>query len=96
MNSNNDNQIISKIKLESIESIQSLTKHGLPNLFRTKFISSKIYWFILTLTSTIISVYFIFKTMSEYYKYNVTTKVRLKDLDQTEFPTISLCNKNQF
>ena len=96
MNSNNDNQLISKIKLESIESIQSLTTHGLPNLFRTKFISIKIYWFILTLTSTIISVYFIFKTMSEYYEYNVTTEVRLKDLDQTEFPTISLCNKNQF
>ena len=101
MNSNTninkiESNLMKKIKLESIECIQSLTIHGLPNLFRTKFISIKIFWFIMTLASMTTSVYFIFKTLSEYYEYNVTTEVRLKDLDQTEFPTISLCNRNQF
>ena len=94
---NENNLLIQRIKKESIECIQSLTTHGLPNLSRTKYKLIKFIWFLLTIASALFSIYFILKTLSEFYEYNVTTEVRLiKSNEPLEFPTISICNKNRF
>lgn len=94
----NKNKILikSKLKQEASKSIESLTTHGFPNLFRTNYYSIKFMWLIVILGSAALSVYFIAKTLSDYFDYNVTTEVRLIDTDELEFPVISICNKNKF
>ncbi len=53
-------------------------------------------WFILTISSASLSVYFIYAACSEYLEYNVTTEVRLKETKELDFPVISFCNKIKF
>ena len=85
------------IRKETIECVESLTTHGLPNLSRTKYTFIKIMWLVLTISSAGVSVYFITETLSEYAEYSVTTEVRLINSEESlEFPTISICNKNRF
>ena len=85
-----------KIKLASLESVKSLTTHGLPNIFRNKYKLIKIMWILLTLGSASLSIYFITETIKEFFLFKVTTEVRLNDAKEFEFPTITICNKNQF
>ena len=85
----------SKIKVNSIDSLQNLTTHGIPNLFREKPKTIKLFWFIITAVSACLSVYFIYKTISDYLTYEVTTEVRLIDADSLDIPNIMICNKNQ-
>ena len=86
----------SKLKQEALECMQSLSTHGLRNLFSTKYNTLRVMWFFLTLGSSCLSVYFIGKILLEYLQFNVATEVRLVDLEMIEFPTISVCNKNKF
>jgi hypothetical protein len=85
-----------KIKHASLESIKSLTTHGIPNIFRNKYKLIKIMWILLTLGSASLSIYFIAETINEFFQFKVTTEVRLNDAKEFEFPTITICNKNQF
>lgn len=83
------------LKKSSIKLIKSLSTHGLPNLFRTKHLSLKLFWFCLTLTSTCLSIYFIIQTLIDYFKFNVYTEVRLIDNFELNLPVLTICNKNQ-
>jgi acid-sensing ion channel 5 len=93
---NINNQIKSKIKSANLESLQALTIHGIPHLIRTKFLLIKIIWIILLLASTCLSIYFIIQTLNEFFDYNVTTEVRLKEEVEFVFPAVTFCNKNKF
>ena len=91
-----NNQIKSKIKSSCLESIDTLTIHGIPHLFRTKFISIRIIWILLTIASTCLAIHFIVQTFNEYFDYNVTTEVRFKEEVEFDFPAVTFCNKNKF
>jgi hypothetical protein len=94
MNQKNSD-LSSKIKENSIDSLQNLTIHGIPNLFREKPKTIKLFWFILTAISACLSVYFIYKTIYDFLEYEVTTEVRLIDAQSLDIPNIMICNKNQ-
>ena len=84
-----------KIKKETIEPIESWTLHGLPNVFRTKYFSLKIIWIILFSAALGGSIYFLYNTIKEYLQYEVTTVVRSINVDELDFPVITICNTNQ-
>ena len=95
----NSNELLAKkLKKEAIECVQTLSTHGLPNLSRTKYKFIKFMWSCLTILSAGLSIYFIVKTLSEYADFNVTTEVKLiySDNQPIEFPSVSICNYNQF
>ena len=84
-----------KIKQEAIEPIESWTLHGLPNVFRSKYIAIKIIWTIIFLAALGGSIYFLYSTIKEYLEYNVSTVVRSIDVEEMDFPIITVCNTNR-
>ena len=92
-----DNQhcLITKINERTIKSIESWTTHGLPNIIRSKNIVLKIIWSILFLIGVGLTIYCLIKTVTEYLEYSVTTEVRSINVNEIEFPTITICNSNQ-
>jgi hypothetical protein len=71
----------------SIEISYCTNTHGLSNLFTSIYTGSKIFWAVLTVVSTVLSVYFIQQTLQDYFKFHVITEVRLMDADKgMEFP----------
>jgi hypothetical protein len=64
-----------------------LNTHGLSNIFTSKHSGFKGFWFVLTIISASLSIFFIQQTLVEYFKYNVMTEVRIIDAEKgIEFP----------
>ena len=91
---NNNKKLVTKLKKEAIEPIESWTTHGIPNIARTRYKSIKIVWAILFLVALGFSIYFVINTVQEFLDYNVTTVVRSISVDELEYPVITVCNKN--
>jgi hypothetical protein len=87
--------VFDKIKQETSDSIQGLTTHGIPNLFRTNHVSFRFVWIFLTFGSACATAVFLTQTILEFLQFNVSTEVRLVDADAMELPTITICNKNK-
>ena len=94
-NKNKSNNFKSKILEKTMDSMETWTTHGLPNIIRSKNIVLKIVWFILFLMSVGLTCYRLFKTVIEYLEFSVTTEVRSINVNEIEFPTITICNSNQ-
>jgi hypothetical protein len=90
-----DLRLSKKIIHNVIEPIETWTTHGLPNIVRSKYISVKIVWSLLFLTAVGTSIYFLDKTIKEFFEYNVTTKVRLINVNELDYPVITVCDKHQ-
>ncbi len=90
------NLILIEIKESSLKIIDSLTIHGIPSLFRSKFIITKIFWFLLTIFSTAVTIKFLLATVNEFLERKITTEVTLVDGEEFEFPSFTFCNKNKF
>ena len=84
-----------KLKKSFIISLETLSIHGLPNIIKKKNKIIRAWWILLTMTSSILSIYFIRQILIEYYRYNVTTEMRIVDSNEIEFPTITICEFNQ-
>ena len=90
-----DKNLSKKLKKRTIKPIESLTIHGLPNLFKKKSILIKLIWLILFLASLGVSAYFVYNTIVEYLRYEVTTVVRSINQNEIDFPVITICNSIQ-
>ena len=90
-----DKNLSRKLKKETVKPIESWTLHGLPNIFRTKYILVKFIWLILFLIALGASIYFVYNTIVEYLRFEVTTVVRSINEDEMDFPVITFCNVNQ-
>ncbi|CAF0907174.1 unnamed protein product [Brachionus calyciflorus] len=86
----------SKIKAFFLEWVDPLTMHGLPNIFRTKYLSIKVLWTLAFILANGACFYFIVKSVLEYLEYNVVTKIRVLEKDSVQFPAVTICNANQF
>ena len=84
-----------KLAKETISPIVTWTTHGLPNIFRTKYISLKIIWSILFLLSVGWTIYFLINTILDYLKYNVTTVTRNINVNEMNLPVVTICEKNR-
>jgi hypothetical protein len=94
LNKNEKLNLSKKLKEEAIKPIESWTTHGLPNVIRSKHIFVKIIWVILFLGALGVSIYFLYKTLSDYLEFKVTTEVRSINVDELDFPVITICNSN--
>ena len=93
INKTKRNFLSKKIKNETSKSIESWTLHGLPNILRSKYILIKFFWFILFLAAFSLSIYFLINTINEYLQFNVTTVVRSINVDEIDYPVITICNR---
>ena len=69
---------------------------GLIKIFGHKQVLIKTLWVIFLIISTALCSYLVLTSIAEYLNFDVTTKIRKNKEDQTEFPTITICNKNFF
>jgi hypothetical protein len=77
-----------------IETLQSSTSHSVSRITNAKYLSIKIVWIIASVLSISACCFIIVKTISEYLKFDVVTKVRVFNELEAEFPVISFCNKD--
>jgi hypothetical protein len=84
-----------ELKKAILNSIENLTIHGLPNIFRKEHILIRLWWFLLTTISIYFSILFIRQTLFEYFNYNVITEIRFNEAEIVEFPVITICNINK-
>lgn len=91
-----EEKISTKIKNILKEKISTSTNHGLPNIIHSDRTSLKLLWSISTLISTGFCIYYTIQTIINFYKYEVTTKIRVIDELSSEFPQITVCNINFF
>jgi hypothetical protein len=85
-----------KLKESIHKNLHSISIHGIVNIIRSQFLVSTMLWFILTIISICLGSYYALLSVLEYYQYDVTTYVRLITVEELEFPTITICNRNQF
>ena len=60
----------------------------------SRYLVLKTIWLTCLLISICFCTFLIIETIIQYYKYDVTTKIRDNYLDNMTFPTITLCNTN--
>ncbi|CAF1103688.1 unnamed protein product [Brachionus calyciflorus] len=78
------------------ESLIHSTSHGIPSIITSDNWILKVFWIIFTLISTGFCAFSIIQNILNYYKYDVTTKIRFKYEVGSEFPSITVCNSNFF
>ena len=80
---------------ELIKLLKSVSTHGLPNIFRTKYLPIRLVWIFLTIVSIIITIILVIQTFTEYFEYRVNIDYRLIESNDEETPIILICNKNK-
>lgn len=86
--------LFSKLKHRVSKIATTSTLHGLSNLIRTESIVFKIIWFACLITSGSVCCVLINRTVLEYLRYEVTTKIRNIKENEVDFPAIAICNSN--
>lgn len=84
------------IKQLLCESVQNSTTHGLPNVVKSKSRLLKLIWLASFMISSTLCSYMITKTIQEYFNFETVTKIESISLVASPFPTVSICNLNQF
>ena len=72
------------------------TSHAIPNIIRSKSILIKAVWTFFLVISTGLCIYLIVEGVSDYFKYQVTTKTRVFFDKKVTFPTVNICFKQKF
>lgn len=89
-----DDSKLNSVKKILKETILSSTGHGYPNIVRTNKWPIRLLWIISTLVSIGLCSLLIIQSILSYFKYEVTTKIRVINEFNSEFPTITVCNLN--
>jgi len=61
------------------------------NIFMSKIIIFKIFWFGLFILGSVATVFYINQTVSDYFQFTVVTRIQTKYQQPTPFPAISFC-----
>jgi hypothetical protein len=83
-----------KIKQVFFEWCAVSTSHGIPNIVRTNNLSVKVLWSVFVLLSTGFCSFMITRSVLDYLKNDVVTKIRVFKEIPAEFPVITICNLN--
>ena len=76
------------------ETIKEIRIDGLPNVFLSELLVFKIMWIVVFLCSSSFCFFLVHSSFVEYFKYEVTTNLRLMTESKSTFPTISFYNMN--
>ena len=85
-----------KILAELREKLKLIKIDGLPNVFRSRYLVIQLFWIVILLISTSLCIRLITQSITEYFNYEVTSEYRLINEQQSIFPTVTICNFNQF
>ena len=72
----------------------STSVHAIPNIIRTPHRKLKIIWIIFFLISTGFCLFLVFKSITTYLEFEITTKIKYIYEPKSVFPAITICNKN--
>lgn len=86
----------SKIIRRISEWSKTSTSHGLPRIVEAKKLHLKLMWLFFLLVSISICWFIILKGVRDYLKYEVSTTIRVKPMNEIQMPVISICNSNPF
>ena len=86
--------LISELKQRMATQLETTTGHGCPNLVRTRSWVIRIMWIILVIIATGASAYMIYRAITAFLKYDVTTQISTVAEVPTTFPTVTFCNIN--
>lgn len=75
---------------------RSTTTHGVQKLSNARQIFGQIFWILFILLALALCFTVVAKNITDYLQFEVTTKIRIIDKTEIEFPAISLCNLNPF
>ena len=68
---------------------------GLSNAYQSESTSKRIYWGILFLIGSVITIWALIKTITDFLEYEVTTSTDLRSDPSVVFPAVSVCNLNK-
>ena len=71
--------------------VLSTTCHGIPDLFRTDRTLLKIIWIIFLIVSTGACGWMITKSVTDYFEYDVITKIKIIQENEMVLPAVTLC-----
>ena len=92
MNTKNDKNKATMNELK--ESIQNVRIDGIPNVFNARLSIFKVIWIITFLILSSCCLFLIRASFLEYFRYQVTTNLRMNSESKSTFPTISFYNLN--
>ena len=70
--------------------------HGLDRLIISHNLILKVIWFFFLVALTGVAVYLVSKTLLEYLRFEVKSRIREVYEQQVQFPTVAICNSNPF
>ena len=76
------------------ETVKEIRIDGLPNVLMSDLLVFKIMWIVVFLFSSSFCFFLVHSSFVEYFKYQVTTNLRLVTESKSTFPTISFYNMN--
>ena len=85
-----------KILVKLVEWCSASTSHGLPIIFRTNILLTRLMWISFLICSTSMCAFMVTRSILDYFQFDVVTKVRYFYEVPAEFPTITVCNINSF
>ena len=68
---------------------------GIGNVISRKSYAKKLYWLILFLAMTGLTLYGLIEYFTAYLEYEVTTSTDLNHVPSVDFPAVSICNLNK-
>ena len=70
--------------------------HGIPRIMKSKYMILRIIWLLSFITGLIATIYLLITTIIVYYQYNEITNTQIISDLPSQFPTVTICNLNQF
>jgi hypothetical protein len=75
---------------------ENTSVHGVGHCTRATQFFSRFFWILIITASTGFCIFLMVMTIQDYLKYEVITVVRIDKETTSEFPMITICNKNKF
>ena len=85
-------QIIKKTK----DTLESSSIHAIPNIVRSKSKALRLIWVAFLLLSICACGRYLFQSISSYLDHETITKLEVKNVNQLQFPVISICDLKSF
>ena len=96
MGSQPKNMTLCTVLWETLQNFGDQTSiAGLGQAVQRKQIANKIYWFILFVIGSILTIEGMINTLNVYYQYSVSTNSEVTRKDSITFPAVSVCNLNR-
>jgi hypothetical protein len=72
------------------------TFHCYPKIFQYKSILINVAWSILFVAFSAFTIFLVAKALIDYFQYEVISKIQVVNVDELDFPIITICDSNAF